>query len=65
MRLYKSIKKFGITQLCKAKVLKMNICIVGYKEKRWRTPAERVRIKLDIGSKYQLLNLIKLAYVED
>ena len=36
-----------------------------YIEKRWRTPAERVRIKLDIGSKYQLLNLIKLAYVED
>jgi len=53
MRLYKSIKKFGITQLCKAKVLKMNICIVGYKEKRWRTPAERVKIKLDLGSEYQ------------
>ena len=36
-----------------------------YKEKRWRTPAERVKIKLDLGSKYQLLNLIKLSYFED
>src|SRR3989344_4199567 len=36
-----------------------------YKEKRWRTPAERVKIKLDLGSKYHLLNLIKLSYVED
>ena len=36
-----------------------------YEEKRWRTPAERVKIKLDLGSKYQLLNLIKLSYVED
>jgi len=28
-------------------------------EKRWRTPAERTKIKLDLGDKYQLLNLIK------
>ena len=34
-------------------------------EKKWRTPAERVKIKIDLGDKYQLLNLIKISYVED
>lgn len=32
------------------------------KEKRWRTPAERAGIKLKIGERFQLLNIIKLAY---
>ena len=32
------------------------------KEKRWRTPAERAMIKLKIGEKLQLLEVIKLAY---
>ena len=36
-----------------------------YKEKKWRTPAQRVKIKLDLGDKFQLLNLIKKSYVED
>jgi hypothetical protein len=36
-----------------------------WKEKRWRTPAERVKIKLRLGNKYQLLNLIKMLYAED
>jgi hypothetical protein len=35
------------------------------KEKKWRTPAERVKIKLDLGDKFQLLNLIKKSYAED
>ena len=35
------------------------------KEKRWRTPAERANIKLELGDNYQLLKLIKLTYVED
>ena len=35
------------------------------KEKKWRTPAERVKIKLKLGDRYQLLNLIKIAYAED
>lgn len=35
------------------------------REKRWRTPAQRARIKLTLGERYQLLNLIKVAYVED
>jgi hypothetical protein len=34
-------------------------------EKKWRTPAERVKIKIDLGNKYQLLNLIKSSYAED
>ena len=34
-------------------------------EKKWRTPAERVKIKLKLGDKYQLLNLIKIGYAED
>lgn len=34
-------------------------------EKRWRTPAQRARIKLPLGERYQLLNLIKTAYAED
>lgn len=33
------------------------------KEKRWRTPAERAKIKLKIGKRYQLLTLVKLAHV--
>ena len=35
------------------------------KEKKWRTPAERARIKIKLGDKYQLLNLIKKSYAED
>jgi len=35
------------------------------KEKRWRTPAERAKIKVEIGEKFQLLKLIKQAYPED
>lgn len=35
------------------------------KEKRWRTPAERAKIKIDLGEKFQLLELIKQAYPED
>ncbi len=35
------------------------------KEKKWRTPAERVKIKIDLGDKFQLLNLIKKSYAED
>jgi len=35
------------------------------KEKRWRTPAERARIKLELGEKFQLLEMIKMAYPED
>ena len=34
-------------------------------EKKWRTPAERVKIKIDLGDKFQLLNLIKKSYAED
>ena len=34
-------------------------------EKKWRTPAERAKIKLTLGERYQLLNLIKKAYAED
>jgi transposase-like protein len=36
-----------------------------YKEKRWRTPAERAKIELKLGDKYQLLKLIKKVYAED
>ena len=36
-----------------------------WKEKKWRTPSERVKIKIDLGNKYQLLNLIKRSYAED
>ena len=35
------------------------------KEKRWRTPAERAKIKIILGGNYQLLNLIKKSYAED
>lgn len=34
-------------------------------EKKWRTPAERAKIKLELGDKFQLLNLIKQSYAED
>ena len=34
-------------------------------EKRWRTPAERAKIKLELGDEFQLLNLIKQSYAED
>ena len=34
-------------------------------EKRWRTPAERAKIKLGLGDEFQLLNLIKQSYAED
>lgn len=30
-------------------------------EKRWRTPAERANIKLDLGNKYRFLNLIRVS----
>ena len=36
-----------------------------WKEKKWRTPAERAKIKLKLGDEYSLLNLIKKAYAED
>ena len=35
------------------------------KEKTWRTPAERAEIKINLGERYWLLNLIKLAYPKD
>ena len=35
------------------------------KEKRWRTPADRARIRLKLGDTYQLLKLIRKAYPED
>jgi transposase-like protein len=35
------------------------------KEKTWRTPAQRAKIKLEWGEKLQLLGLIKQAYAED
>ena len=34
-------------------------------EKIWRTPAERVKIKIELGDNFQLLNLIRKAYAED
>lgn len=34
-------------------------------EKRWRTPAERAKIKLELGDNFQLLNLIKQSSAED
>ena len=34
-------------------------------EKMWRTPAERAKIKLELGDEFQLLNLIKQSYAED
>src|SRR3989344_1135692 len=34
-------------------------------EKRWRTPGERAGIKLNLGDKYQLLNIIKLASADN
>ena len=33
-------------------------------EKRWRTPAERAKIKLELGNKFQLLNLIQQSYAK-
>lgn len=35
------------------------------REKKWRTPAERAKIKLDLGNKFQLLKLIKKLYAKD
>jgi len=35
------------------------------KEKTWRTPAERAKVKLELGERFQLLNLIKQAYPEE
>lgn len=32
------------------------------KEKSWGTPAERAKIKLELGERFQLLGLIKQAY---
>ena len=34
-------------------------------EKRLRTPAERIKIKVNLDERYRLLNLIKKAYAED
>lgn len=31
-------------------------------EKKWRTPAERAKIKLELGERFQLLELIKHTY---
>lgn len=33
-------------------------------EKRWRTPAERANIKLDLGDKYRFLSLIKVSKIK-
>lgn len=35
------------------------------KEKKWRTPAERANIKVELGERFQLLNLIKRSHAED
>jgi len=35
------------------------------KEKRWRTPAERAKVKVELGEKFQLLKLIKHTHAED
>ena len=35
------------------------------KEKNWRTPAERAKIKLELGERFQLLTTIKQAYADD
>lgn len=35
------------------------------KEKRWRTPAQRAKVKLNLGKRFQLLKFIKHAYPED
>ena len=35
------------------------------REKRWRTPAKRAKIQVNLGDNYQLLKLIKMAYAED
>ena len=34
-------------------------------EKIWRTPAERAGIKIDLGDRFWLLNMIKIVPVED
>ena len=34
-------------------------------EKRWRTPAERAKVNVKLGNKYQLLNLLRKSYAED
>src|SRR3989344_6117306 len=34
-------------------------------EKTWRTPAQRAGISVNLGEKYQLLNLIKIASVDN
>lgn len=34
-------------------------------EKRWRTPAERARITLNLGERYWLLNLMKIASADN
>ena len=34
-------------------------------EKRWRTPAERAKIIINLGERYQLLNLIKLTSADN
>jgi len=35
------------------------------KEKMWRTPAERAKVKVELGKRFQLLKLIKQTYAED
>lgn len=34
-------------------------------EKTWRTPAQRAGISINLGDKYQLLNLIKMLYADN
>ena len=36
-----------------------------FAEKKWRTPAERAKIKLKLGDTFQLLKLIKKSYAEN
>ena len=38
---------------------------VSIKQKKYRTPAERVKIKINLGDRFQLLNLIRKSYAED
>jgi len=35
------------------------------KEKMWRTPAERAKIRLELGERFHLLKMIKIGYPED
>ena len=35
------------------------------REKKWRTPAERAKIKVELGERFQLWDLIKQVYAEE